>query len=243
MNRPDAAILEFDHVILTAGDAGESGLSDVDFKLCSGEFLLVLLDREHLHLPLADAASGLVKPVQGAVRFAGETWHELGADAAADRRGRIGRLFDEECWVSNLDLDENLTLAQRHHTRRTVAELREEAAALAHEFLLPGLPLGRPDRYRRQDLQKAACVRAFMGRPALILLERPTNDIYADVMSPLANAVYAARRRGAAVLWTTDERRVWDDAGLRPTRRALISAAQWHRCDAYGQAIPVPACQ
>jgi len=214
------AILEFENVALEPGHSSESSLSGVSLKLHAGELILVLLDREHVHLPLADAASGLVEPAQGCVRFDGRDWTSLRVDESAAQRGRIGRLFDTECWVANLDMDENLMLAQRHHTRRDEAELREEAAELARQFHLPGLPLGQPGGYRRQDLQKAACVRAFMGRPVLILLERPTHDIYADALPALVNAVNSARRRGAAVVWTTESRRVWEDAGLNPTQRA-----------------------
>ena len=70
-----------------------------------------------------------------------------------------------------------------------------------------------------------------MGQPALILLERPTHDIYADVLPALANAVFEARRRGAAVVWTTANRQVWDDAGLSPTQRVRVSGARLYACD------------
>jgi len=164
-------------------------------------------------------------------------------DEAAAHRGGIGRLFDEECWVANLDLDENLILAQLHHTRRDEAELRDEAAGLAQRFSLPGLPMGETSRFRRQDLQKAACARAFMGQPALILLERPTRGIYADTMPALANAVYAARVQGAAVVWTTEDPHVWEDEGLKPTQRARVSGARLHECDSDAKAISIQACQ
>ncbi|HAV63054.1 MAG TPA: hypothetical protein DCY13_11900 [Verrucomicrobiales bacterium] len=244
MTKDDPPVLEFENVTLEAAERSESALLDVGFQLQAGELLLVLLDREHLHVSLGDAACGLLTPSSGVVRFTGEDWASLRADEAADQRGRIRWLFDEESWVANLDMDENLTLAERHHTPRAPDELREEATELAQRFGLPGLPLGSPDRFPRQDLRKAACVRAFMGRAALIFLERPTKDIYAEVMSPLANAVYEARRRGAAVVWTTDNRGVWDDGGLKPTRRAFFSGARMHFCgSSHGEAISVPACQ
>ncbi|HEX9782484.1 MAG TPA: hypothetical protein VGA56_07090 [Opitutaceae bacterium] len=224
-------VLELDRVLIESDPLFETSLCGLNFVLGAGELVLVLLDREHMHLPLADAASGLVTPIEGAVRFGGRDWQAMSPDEAAARRGRIGRLFAAESWVANLDVDENITLSQRHHTRRPEEELIDEAVAMAYDFLLPGLPLGRPSDFRRQDLQKAACIRAFLGEPALILLERPTRDIYADIMAPLANALFSARRRGAAVIWTTEERRVWEDAGLRPTRRALMSGARLHFCE------------
>ena len=239
---PDTpAILEFDEVVIESESGSASTLCNVDFQLHAGDLYLILLDREHLHLTLADAASGLVAPDQGTVRFRGQDWQGLRAGAAAAQRGRIGRLFDEECWVSNLNMEENLMLAQCHHTGEKEETFREEAAALSSQFLLPGLPLGRSSDYRAKDLQKAACVRAFMGKPDLILLERPTHNVYSELMAPLANAVYAARRRGAAVIWTTEQRRVWDDPGLKPTQRVLISNARFHRCNKHDDTISIPA--
>ena len=41
---------------------------------------------------------------------------------------------------------------------------------------------------RLPDLQRAACVRAFLGTPDLVLLERPDEGVYPDIMPPLINA-------------------------------------------------------
>ncbi|RME96677.1 MAG: hypothetical protein D6766_00025 [Verrucomicrobia bacterium] len=240
---PVPPILEFEGVRVEASLPHESMLAGVSFALRPGELLLVLLDRDHLHVPLADAAAGLVIPNHGTVRFEGRPWRNRPAGEAARARGRIGRLFDEVAWVSNLTIEENLTLQQRHHTRRSVEELREEAAALAARFRLPGLPLGRVEQHREQDLLKAACVRAFLGEPVLILLERPARQIYAEVMPALVNTVQEARDRGAAVLWTTSNRRVWEDPGVRPTHRAQIAGVRWHLCESDAATFPLSTCQ
>lgn len=234
-------VLEFRNVLLEGDDHSESVLWDVSFSLAAGDLLLVLLDREHMKLPLADAAAGLTPPMQGSVYFNGKDWREMRVDEAAAERGRIGRLFNEDRWVANLDMDENLTLRQRHHTHRSAAELREEAAELSLRFQLPGLPLGKVNRYRTRDLRKAACVRAFAGQPDLILLERPTHDIYADVLPALVNAVFDARRGGAAVVWTTSDRLVWEDEGLAATQRFRVSGARLHDCDSDEKTISIPA--
>ena len=116
-------------------------------------------------------------------------------------------------------MDQNITLAQRHHTRRPVKEIQKQATHLCRVFGLAGLPRGRPSNARWQDLQKAACARAFLGAPILILLENPTVGIYADVIAPLINTVRDARERGAAVLWTTNELQAWNNPELCATAR------------------------
>lgn len=223
-----SSILKFERVALESGAFYESAVWDITFELAPGDLMLVLLDQEHLLLPLADAAQGLVAPREGRISFLNLDWQALPPDDAARQRGRIGRIFPEGGWLSHLDVDENITLSQRHHTRRPEPELLDQAATLARRFGLPGLPWARPAAYRRQDLQKAACVRAFLGDPVLILAEDPTRHVYADIIAPLANMVFAARRRGTAFLWATSDPSVWDDPGLRPSSRWKMSGSQMH---------------
>ena len=150
----------------------------------------------------------------------------MAADHAAARRGTIGRLFDDEGWISDMDLDQNILLSQLHHTRRNAEEILDEAVKFARLFGLPGLPRGRPASVRRPDLRKAACIRAFLGQPTLIILERPERGVYADLIAPLVNAVRSACQRGAAVLWTASDPRIWQNPALGATSRAKMCGPQ-----------------
>jgi len=212
-------ILRFHDVTIAPDSDRESGISSLNLSLSPGDLAVVLWEKEQVRIPLADAGEGLVSPVRGTVTFLGEDWQTMAANRVAAQRGKIGRVFESESWLSDLDVDQNITLAQRHHTRRAVKEIEEEATRLCRVFGLPGLLRGRPSNVRWQDLQKAACVRAFLGAPILILLENPTVGIYADVIAPLINTVREARERGAAVLWTTNELRAWNNPELRATSR------------------------
>jgi len=223
-----ASILKFSDVTIESCPQYEFGLSNVSFELKAGELWLVRLEREDERLPLADAAQGLVTPTQGSVAFLGEDWQSMSADHAAARRGKIGRLFEDEGWISDLDLDQNILLSQRHHTLRSEEEILDEAVKFARLFGLPGLPRGRPASVRRPDLRKAACIRAFLGQPTLIILERPERGVYTDLIGPLVNAVQSARRRGAAVLWMASDPRIWHNPALCATSRAKMLGSQLH---------------
>ena len=73
---------------------------------------------------------------------------------------------------------------------------------------------------------KAACIRAFLGQPPLIILEQPVRGVYADFMAPLLHAVESARRHGAAVLWTVTDQQMWNNPGIRATRRARMLGSE-----------------
>lgn len=220
------AILNFSQVTIESSPHYETGLWNSSFDLKQGDLFLVRMERENERLPLADASEGLVPPKQGSVLFLGQDWQCMSADFAAAQRGKIGRLFDDEGWVSDLDVDQNIMLSQRHHTRRSEQDIMEEAMKLARVFGLPGLPRGRPGSMRRWDLRKAACIRAFLGHPPLIILEQPVRGVYADLIAPLVNAVQSARQRGAAVLWTITDPKIWNYASLRTNTRARMFGSE-----------------
>jgi phospholipid/cholesterol/gamma-HCH transport system ATP-binding protein len=221
MNSP-TSIINFRNVSVPSGSQYETALDGISFELTPGDLLMVRIERENERVPLADTAGGLARPSEGTVSFLGHDWKSLSADRAAEQRAKIGRLFDDEGWISDLDVDENIMLAQRHHTHRTEEEIIDEALKFARMFGLPGLPRGRPGKMRRWDLRKAACIRAFLGHPTLIILEQPVRGVYADSMAPLLNAVHFARARGAAVLWTVTDPQIWNHPGVQATIRARM---------------------
>jgi phospholipid/cholesterol/gamma-HCH transport system ATP-binding protein len=101
-------------------------------------------------------------------------------------------------------------------------ELRDRATALCCAFGLPGLPLVRPGELAASDLARAACVRAFLGDPALVLLESPVQGRFTNLMPPLLNALAAARDRGAAAIWFTRSDLVWRDPSVPATMRLRL---------------------
>ena len=219
-------VLEFRQVTAEGGHLYDTAIWEVSFRLQRSDLMLVRLEAGHLSLPLADVAQGLVEPIEGSVLFLGEPWSTRAEDAKLAARGRIGRVFEEPGWLSELDMDDNITLSQRHHTRRPEPEIRDEAAELARRFSLPGLPQGKASDMRAADLRRAACVRAFLGQPELLLLARPTVGVYPDIMPALMASIRAARARGAAVLWTTEDWEVWNDPGIKPTMRCVMTGSQ-----------------
>ena len=210
-------VLELDQVTVDAAGIYDSSVSEITFAVEAGGLAMVLLEKEHVHLPLGDLAVGILAPDAGCVRLHGSDWLDMTPDVAADARGSIGRVFEGNPWIDSMEVSQNIMLAQLHHTRRPVAEITRQAAELSRAFGLPGLPLHSPSTVHGKDLARAACVRAFMGQPDLLVLERPTAGVYPEILPALLNMLRSARDRGAAVLWLTDNQDVWDNPAVRPT--------------------------
>jgi ABC-type branched-subunit amino acid transport system ATPase component len=226
-------ILEFDGVTVLPTAHGASGVSEVSFCLNAGEIGLVEVEEGREQVPLADAAEGLVLADAGCVRFMGKPWSEMSAHRQADQRGRIRRVFQHYGWISNLDVMENICLAECHHTHRPEREIIEEARALALRIGVNEVPAVRPSRVHSLVLRKLEWVRALLGQPVMVILERPLLGAPRADAGLLIRAVIEEARRGAAVLWLTDEPVVCEYDGFERVKRFKMD----------GERLGVPAAE
>lgn len=200
-----AAALAFDAVTLPLTWPYDTALDAVSFALRPGELALITLAPGRVRSPFADLAQGLIHPHAGAVQFRGDSWTGLSPRAIAKARARIGRVFDVGGWISNLDVDENVLLAQRHHNTSPAAELRRRGDELARAFGLDRLPRKRPAEASQHELRLSQWARALLVDMDLLVLERPTRDVLPEAVPKFLDALAAARDRGAAVLWLTTD--------------------------------------
>lgn len=218
---PPAAMLTFDGARLDLAH-GLPATRAIDLAFAPGEFVLCDSGDDGRSRAFADAAAGIRSPSSGRILFLGRDWAGLGPDDANALRGRIGRLVGQGAWIDDLSVEDNVLVQQLHHTRRDAAALLGDAARLARHFGLPGLPVGMPSAFCAADLARAALVRAFLGRPRMVILEHDPLLSEAGVLEALVDAVRVVRDRGGIVVWLTLDPRIWDDASLPATRRLRI---------------------
>ena len=217
-------VLRFEDTVIATDPERGAATEAINLSIFGGDLVLIHFARLELTTRFADVCSGLDQPIRGGVYFLGNNWRTLPPDQRNAMRGRIGRVFAAGRWVEHLPLIENILLPQLHHTRRAVNRIREEAATLAELFGLPGLPLGLPGNFMPVDLQRAACVRAFLGQPWLILLEEPTAGMGPNFLFALINAIRSVRDRGVAVIWMTGRDEVWNDSSIPAAYRYRAAA-------------------
>ena len=213
------SILEFDGVTLRASSVQTVGVTGVTFSLRRGEIALVEVEEGRENIPLAALAQGLFTPDSGKVYFNGECWEAVGPDRQSLMRGRIRRVFEHYGWVTNMDMMENLCLAESHNAGRELEEIQQEVRGLARRFGLDNVPEARPTRVHSMILRKLEWVRAFVGAPDLILLERPLAGAPKADAGKLIEAVVEAAKRGVAIIWISDENRVMECPEMAGVRR------------------------
>jgi phospholipid/cholesterol/gamma-HCH transport system ATP-binding protein len=219
-------VLEIVNAAFSSGDHQHADLMRGSMRADAGDLVLVRVTDLHQAELWADLAVGLVSPETGRVSILGNDLSGLDTETCNWLRGRVGRVFSRGNWMDRLSLLDNILLSARHHSGRDDDDLKAEASALAAVFDLPGVPLGMPDRFTRIDLQRAACVRAFLGEPLLVILEDPTYSARGNLVAPLVGAIRAARDRGAAVLWFSVAAEIWRDQSIPVTRRYRMTANQ-----------------
>jgi len=208
-------VLEF-HRCALAEDVGEW-----DLRLGEGDLALVEAPESIRISPVGDLALGLRVPHGGEVRFEGRAWTSRNAREAERCRRCVGRVYVPEeraAWLQNLDLDENIPLAQHFDPAQSRAEIARRAMEVAGELGFDDLPRMRPAVARRSTLVRAQWVRAFLPKDLrLLILERPTREADAESVDLLRQRVDRVRNGGTAVLWLDEDSAGLVDRGLRPT--------------------------
>lgn len=220
-------VVAFQDAELPGGIGFDSGITGLTFALHRGQSLLCVTEAGR-RLPLADAAEGLLPPAAGTVSFLESRWDEMSAEQAAANRGRIGRVFGGPAWISNLDVDENVTLRARHHGILSPARASEEADTLARRFgLADGVPRSRPAWVDAGSLQRSQWVRALLGDPALILLEFPEEGTEERWVAALREELGKALSNGSALCWITARPELCMRNGIEPDLLCRIESGAW----------------
>lgn len=225
-SRPRHPVLQLDDVSVSGEDHARVDVMHGSLHGNSGELVLVQVSDLRQAEIWADVATGIRDPDRGRVSILGNELAGLDMETGNWLRGRIGRVFSRGNWLDRLSLMDNILIQARHHSGRSEQDLRREASALAESFDLPGVPLGMPDGFTRMEQQRAACVRAFLGNPLLVILEDPTYGAHAEMLRALVGAIRTARNRGAAVVWFSPSLDIWRDRSIPVSRRYRMAGRE-----------------
>jgi len=208
---------------LRVAPPGAASALEIDMVVCPGQLHLVHSRDVEASRAIADALLGLSDTAQGEVRFRGLAWRDLAPRTAYRLRGNVGRVATAGNWMDTRSVTESLLLPLRHHTVLPDEVLLARASDYARRFGLPGLPIDPPGKCPDSDLERAACIRAFLGRPELVILEHPVEFVDTGILPPLVDAIQEVRRRRGAVIWFTRLRAVLEEPGMPADRRYRLT--------------------
>ena len=211
------ALLRMENVVVTGNSSGTAGPFSIEVN--RGEAVCLIDDSGEGCSVVGDIASGIALPLSGTVSFEGVEW---GMDGRGDftRRARIGRVFDkyQKSWINNLSVMENITLAQRHHTSRSEADLYDAACALLAEMNVSISDVVRPEALRINDLAAATWARALLGNPSLLIVEYSDSRMVPALIDLISPAVGRMITAGCGVLWITEGKGAFAGPLIAPAR-------------------------
>lgn len=160
-----------------SGDAVSKALNGVSFTMEKGEFTAVMGASGSGKSTLLNVIATIDRPSSGSILLEGRDISEMGEqELAAFRRDRLGFIFQEYNLLDTLTVEENIVLPlnlRKCSVRDTQKRLKKVAASLKITEQLFKFPRQLSGGQR----QRAACARALITEPALIMADEPTGAL------------------------------------------------------------------
>ena len=197
-----------------SGDNVSRALNGVSFAMERGEFTAVMGASGSGKSTLLNVIATIDRPSSGGILLEGRNIAEMREQAlAAFRRDRLGFIFQEYNLLDTLTVAENIVLPlnlRRCALPETKRRLAQVAAALEIAEQL--------DKFPRQlsggQRQRAACARALITEPALILADEPTGALdSANSRSLMQTFTRMNQSLGSTILMVTHDAVVGSYAG------------------------------
>ncbi|MEZ6092359.1 MAG: hypothetical protein R3C05_31020 [Pirellulaceae bacterium] len=176
-------------------------LRDANLRLHEGEFATLGIPIAAECRSFTSMLQGLRMPQQGRISFDGKNWEGDDFSQHDWMRSRIGRVYDGTAWIENLNIYENVTLSERHHTPRTIDDIDRELREWCDFFEIDDMRGQRPAFVGKAFLKICEWIRALLGSPLLLLLEHPMRSVPRTRFDQLIKALRMMTSRGTAVLW------------------------------------------
>lgn len=201
-------ILEINNVTkyYGSGDAVSKALNGVSFRMEQGEFTAVMGASGSGKSTLLNVIATIDRPSSGRILLGEKDIAEMREqELAAFRRDRLGFIFQEYNLLDTLTVAENIVLPlnlQKRPVQETQEKLQSVSASLEITEQLPRFPRQLSGGQR----QRAACARALITDPALILADEPTGALdSANSKSLMQTFTLMNQKLGSTILMVTHD--------------------------------------
>ncbi len=209
-------ILQVQNVIkyYGTGSVVTKALNDISFEVEQGEFTAIMGASGSGKSTLLNVISTIDKVSAGAILVEGVSLADrTEAELSAFRRDKLGFIFQEYNLLDTLTIGENIVLPlnlKRVSASETRRQLQRVAALLGITDQLAKFPYELSGGQR----QRAACARAIITDPALVLADEPTGALDSANSKNLMKTFQLMNRTlGATILMVTHDAVVGSYAG------------------------------
>ena len=172
-------LLVLDHVAMSYKSPGDGMIDvfkDIHLAVEAAQMIVVTGRSGSGKTTLLRIASGLLRPVEGEVRWSDQPIGELGASRLTERRAtHIGIVFQGAALIDTLTAVENVALPAI--PRGVDRSGRERALDLLEQVGVRARSAHFPRHLSGGEQQRVALARAMFGDPPLLVIDEPTANL------------------------------------------------------------------
>lgn len=182
-------------------------LRGIDLSVRAGEFLVIMGASGSGKSTLLYSISGMDRPSGGEVLLEGRELTSLGdAEMSEVRLARMGFVFQQPHFLSNLDVRDNVLLPALKGAPkggRDAAVARVDA--LLERFGIAHVAGHGVTQVSGGQLQRASICRALAGEPAVLFADEPTGALNSSMTGEVMDALTEVHRDGTTVVMVTHD--------------------------------------
>lgn len=180
---------------------GNAFLRGVSFVLEQGQRGVILADPHRCATFLLRICATLLCPTAGQIRWFGRSSEEMKEKEIYALRRRLGLVHRESSLISNMTIEDNVTLGMKYHEDIDPEAAYRRAAEILRQFDLYEERLLRPAQLTFEKRRLAVYARELVKEPQLFLLEHPSLDLGERFYSLVMDIFHSCRQeQGCAFL-------------------------------------------
>lgn len=204
-------------------------LRGIDLTVRVGEFLVIMGASGSGKSTLLYSISGMDRPTRGNVALEGRELTSLSdAEMSKVRLTRMGFVFQQPHFLSNLDVRDNILLpALKGATKERRAAAIARVDALMDRFGITHIARHGITQVSGGQLQRASICRALAGEPSVLFADEPTGALNSSMSEEVMDALTDVHRDGTTIVMVTH------DAGVAARGDRVIYLRDGVLVDAY----------
>ncbi len=178
-------------------------LRNVNFTVEQGEYVAIMGESGSGKTTLLNILAALDKPTAGSVILDGKDFSTIKeADVATFRRENLGFVFQEFNLLDTLSLEDNIFLPLVLEGK-SVGEMKQLLTPIAERLGITDLLYKYPYEVSGGQKQRAACARAIITNPKIILADEPTGALDSKSTDELLRLFDEINKMGQTILMVT----------------------------------------
>ena len=180
-----------------------TAVEDISFSVENGEFVAIMGESGSGKTTLLNMLASFIKPTHGEVMIGGRALSTVpSGELSAFRRDNLGFIFQDFNLLDSLSLKDNIFLSLVLQGKKN-DYMEKSLAPIAARLEITDLLEKYPYEVSGGQKQRAACARALITKPRVILADEPTGALDSRAAGRLMQMLGAVNSEGQTILMVT----------------------------------------